>query len=118
MGSRPQDASSGTSIVGLVVSDITNPVFFDVIRGAEAAATSAGYTLVLTESEESDDRGVEGELGQDPSDDQVHIADPRVDAVLDSLAGLDERPVTEHAAVFERAHEELRAALEPDRESA
>lgn len=45
-----------TSIVGIVVSDITNPVFFDVIRGAEAAAARSGYTLVLTESEESDER--------------------------------------------------------------
>ena len=70
------------------------------------------------ESVESDDRGVEGELGQVPSDDQVRTADHRVDAVLDSLSALDERPVTEHAAVFERAHDELRAALEPDRETA
>lgn len=48
-----------TSIIGLVVSDITNPVFFDVVRGAEAAATRAGYTLVLTESEESEQREYE-----------------------------------------------------------
>lgn len=61
------------------------------------------------ESVESDDRGVEG---------HVRTADARVDAVLDSLADLDERPVAEHASVFERAHEDLRAALEPDRETA
>ena len=28
------------------------------------------------------------------------------------LAGLDDLPVAEHVAVFERAHEELRAALD------
>ncbi len=53
------------------------------------------------------DEGVEG-MG-----DHVRTGDPRVDTVLDSLAGLDESPVEEHAAVFERAHEELRAALDP-----
>ena len=34
-----------------------------------------------------------------------------VDAVVESLAALDELPVTEHVAVFERAHESLRSAL-------
>ncbi|MCL2544204.1 MAG: hypothetical protein FWE71_17295 [Nocardioidaceae bacterium] len=35
-----------------------------------------------------------------------------VDAVLDMVAALEERPVSEHAAVFERAHTELRQALD------
>jgi hypothetical protein len=35
-----------------------------------------------------------------------------VDDVLDSMQGLDERPVEEHPAVFERAHERLRQALD------
>ena len=48
----------------------------------------------------------------------MRTGDPRVDEVLTSLDGLDERPVGEHAAVFERAHEQLRAALDPDRDSA
>ncbi len=34
-----------------------------------------------------------------------------VDAVVASLAGLDERPVAEHVAVFEQGHEALRQAL-------
>ena len=34
-----------------------------------------------------------------------------VDAVLSSLVGLEQRPVDEHVAVFETAHEQLRAAL-------
>lgn len=36
----------------------------------------------------------------------------RVDAVLDATQGLDTRPVDEHVAIFERAHEDLRAALD------
>jgi hypothetical protein len=35
-----------------------------------------------------------------------------VDAVLESLAGLAERPVAEHVTVFEQAHEQLRSALD------
>jgi sirohydrochlorin ferrochelatase len=34
-----------------------------------------------------------------------------VDAVIDSLADLDGRPVGEHVAVFEVAHDRLRDAL-------
>jgi hypothetical protein len=34
-----------------------------------------------------------------------------VDGVLRSLEGLEEQPVDEHVAVFEAAHETLRAAL-------
>ncbi len=37
----------------------------------------------------------------------------RVDAVLDAVAGLGDQPVAEHVAVFEQAHTELRAALDP-----
>lgn len=35
-----------------------------------------------------------------------------VDAVIASLAGLTELPVAEHVAVFERAHDQLRGALD------
>lgn len=47
--------------------------------------------------------------------------DEAVDAVVASLRGLDDLPVSEHVAVFERAHESLRqvlnAAGEPARAS-
>lgn len=35
-----------------------------------------------------------------------------VDRVLDLVAGLDSRPLSEHAAVFEEAHADLRHALD------
>ena len=37
--------------------------------------------------------------------------DPAVDAVVSSLRGLDDLPVTEHVAVFEQAQESLRQVL-------
>lgn len=42
-----------TNTLALVVADITNPMIFGVVRGAEQAATAAGYTLVIAESQES-----------------------------------------------------------------
>jgi DNA-binding LacI/PurR family transcriptional regulator len=43
-----------TSMLAMVVADITNPVFFGMIRGAERTALHAGYTLVLAETQESE----------------------------------------------------------------
>jgi len=36
----------------------------------------------------------------------------RVDAVVDAVSGLADRPVDEHVAVFESAHDELRRTLD------
>ncbi|MEO5665776.1 MAG: hypothetical protein ABIR39_21105 [Nocardioides sp.] len=36
-----------------------------------------------------------------------------VDAVLASVQAVDDRPVAEHVAVFEQAHDQLRRALDP-----
>jgi hypothetical protein len=38
--------------------------------------------------------------------------DAAVDEVLASVAALDDRPVDEHVAVFEQAHDRLRRALD------
>jgi hypothetical protein len=36
----------------------------------------------------------------------------RVDAVVDAVSGLGDRPVDEHVAVYEAAHDELRRTLD------
>ena len=40
-------------MVALVIPDVTNPVYFDITRGAEDAAAEAGYTLLLADFRES-----------------------------------------------------------------
>ena len=45
---------SGTRMLAMVVADITNPVFYGMIRGAERTAAHAGYTLLLLETQESE----------------------------------------------------------------
>ncbi|WP_109693085.1 hypothetical protein [Nocardioides silvaticus] len=50
------------------------------------------------------------------ADEAGHVPAPTgiasIDTVLDLVAGLDERPLEEHAAVFEAAHQQLRQALD------
>lgn len=42
--------TSRSFVVALVVPDITNPLFPYIVRGAEQTLTEAGYTLVLTDT--------------------------------------------------------------------
>jgi len=50
------------------------------------------------------------------AEEPVRTGNEAVDRVLESLDALDDVPVDEHVAVFERAHEQLRAALDSPRD--
>ncbi|RJS47302.1 hypothetical protein [Nocardioides cavernaquae] len=52
------------------------------------------------------------ESAEQPLETVAPTGNGAVDVVLESLAGLAERPVAEHVAVFEQAHEQLRSALD------
>ena len=67
------------------------------------------YADISDDEPSMDDGSVEGQAGE-----TVRTGDRRVDEVLAAVDGLAELPVAEHAAVFERVHERLRAALDPD----
>lgn len=56
--------------------------------------------------------------GPEPTE-PVRTGVSRVDAVIEAVEHLEERPIEEHVGVFETAHEELRRALEaqPDDDS-
>lgn len=51
-------------------------------------------------------------MSEASSETEAIEAIPAVDEALEALDGLAERPVEEHVAVFERAHEQLRRALD------
>jgi hypothetical protein len=69
--------------------------------------------------EYDDDRPDRGDDAPDEApDDVLRTGDPGVDEVLAGMHALHRLPVDEHAAVFEDAHDSLRKALDPDRESA
>lgn len=59
--------------------------------------------------ESSDTAGAPAEA---PPEEPIRTGVARVDAVVDSVSGLAERPVDEHVAVFEEAHDELRRTLD------
>ena len=60
----------------------------------------------------SDDVVDDGRAGSLPQEAPVELTgNAAVDEVLRSMQGLQQRPVEEHVAVFEAAHEKLRAAL-------
>lgn len=52
--------SGKTTTLGLVVPDVTNPFFAQVAKGVERVAHAAGYTVILSNTDESPDR--EGEV--------------------------------------------------------
>ncbi|WP_150308179.1 LacI family DNA-binding transcriptional regulator [Planctomonas psychrotolerans] len=76
-----------TSTIGLLVADITNPMFFTAVRGAERAAAERGYTLVLAESQESGAREAEA----------AHRVLPSVDALILVVTRLSDEAILELA---------------------
>ena len=59
---------------------------------------------------QSDQHPSAGHAEPVPSDGISDVAE-----VLSAIEGLDDRPVADHVAVFEEAHERLRRALDPPR---
>jgi LacI family transcriptional regulator len=68
-----------TMTLALLLADITNPVVFGIVRGAERAAAAAGYTLVIAESQESGSAEQATALRVGPSVDGIVFATSRLD---------------------------------------
>ncbi|MGV8847527.1 LacI family DNA-binding transcriptional regulator [Tessaracoccus sp.] len=51
--SAPAMVKVPLKLIAMIVADIGNPVFQDIIRGTEAACGSAGYTMLLINGQES-----------------------------------------------------------------
>lgn len=49
-------APARTGLLAIVVADITNPMFSEIVSAAERVAVEAGYTLVVTDVQESEER--------------------------------------------------------------
>ena len=49
-------ATAQTKLLGLMVSDVANPFYSQLIRGAQLAATEAGYEILLADCRESGTR--------------------------------------------------------------
>ncbi len=67
-----------TFTLGLLLADITNPMFFDVVRGAEREAAERGFTLIIAESQESSQREAETAFRLLPSIDGLILVSTRL----------------------------------------
>ena len=79
--------SVSTNLLTMVVADITNPVFFGMIRGAERTASHAGYQMVLGETQESEARERQLLTALGPASDGVILTSSRLpDHAIRTLA--------------------------------
>ncbi|EPD33449.1 LacI family DNA-binding transcriptional regulator [Propionimicrobium lymphophilum] len=79
--------SSKTKLIGVAVTDVTNPFFFSIIRGAEHVANKRGYSILLVDTEESSDLERQLHERTSPVLDGLIIATSRVsDTALRSVA--------------------------------
>ena len=90
LGYRPNALARGlrqqrSMSVGFAVADIANPIFADIVKGAERALREAGYSLLLTNSE-----------GDAELDNITLLEDRQVDGLLLSLTS-EEHPDVVHA---------------------
>jgi len=75
-----------TNLIGVIVSDITNPFFTQIVRGIEDVLSFAGYSLLLCNADESQEK-------------ETHylkvLQDKRVDGIILVPAGGDHRGIRE-----------------------
>ncbi|TMC02670.1 MAG: LacI family transcriptional regulator [Chloroflexi bacterium] len=99
LGYRPSALARGlrlrrTFTVGMLVPDITNPVFPAIIKGVEGAAHARGYHLILCNTDDSFEREA-SYLRVLASDDLAVVPDHRqgVSAAIDHLIELGHRRI-------------------------
>ena len=80
---RRELPATSTSMLAMLVADITNPVFAGLIRGAERTAQHAGFTLLLAETQESEE--VERAL--------VERLQPAVDGIVLTSSRMTDRAI-------------------------
>jgi LacI family transcriptional regulator len=68
-----------TETLGLILTDITNPTFFDVIRAAQSTAITRNYTMMIAESAESPATELKAALRMQATVDGLILASPRMD---------------------------------------
>jgi DNA-binding LacI/PurR family transcriptional regulator len=92
MGYRPNLAARGlitgrTGNIGLMVPDLENPFFAAVAKGVQGKARTAGYAVVLADSDEDPSRERDLVLGMASQVDGLIMCSPRApDSVIQQLA--------------------------------
>lgn len=119
LGYRPNVVARGLKVqrsrtLGLMVPDITNPYFPDIVRGAEDVAILHGMTLLLTNVIEDVDREVAGlEAFEERQVDGVIACSPRLD---ETRLGILLRRHRAAVIVNRRAHPDVAGSVRIDHE--
>lgn len=92
MGYRPNRLAAGlrtkrTKTIGVVIPDITNPLFPPIVRGIEKVIEPLGYVSIIvnTDSRRDREQGQVGVLLERGVDGIIHAAVERDDPVLDEI---------------------------------
>ena len=89
---RTVPTTRGTGMLAMLVADIANPVFFGMIRGAETAANEHGKTLLVVETQESEQAEEAAATRLTAVTDGIILSSSRMsDAVIRGMA--KQRPV-------------------------
>ena len=88
--SQARGLSSGrTNAVAVLVPDVTNPFYFDIIRGTQNQLKAAGYTQLLVDTEESSEMELDALRNMRKSADGFILAASRLtDVQLAEVSGL------------------------------
>jgi LacI family repressor for deo operon, udp, cdd, tsx, nupC, and nupG len=88
--SQARGLSSGrTNAVAVLVPDVTNPFYFDIIRGAQHQLKAAGYMQLLVDTEESSEMELDALRKMRKSADGFILAASRLtDAQLAEVSGI------------------------------
>lgn len=85
-------STARTGMLAVVVADVANPFFAEIIKGAEAEAARAGYTVLLIDTAESEVREREALNRALPAVEGVMLAGSRLpDTTIRTIAG--QRPM-------------------------
>src|ERR1700704_1096329 len=82
--------SGRTRAIAVLVSDVTNPFYFGIIRGTQQQLKAAGYTQLLVDTEESDEF----------EDGMLHKLRRSFDGAILAASRLTDRRLTTLAAEF------------------
>ncbi|WP_224400019.1 LacI family DNA-binding transcriptional regulator [Corynebacterium poyangense] len=95
----PPDSSSTprTGVIGIVIADLLNPFFLEIVRGAEHAARSQNRQLLVANAAESERRFLEAIDAMLPLVDGVLLASPRL-----STGQIHKIARTRHTVVLNR----------------
>jgi LacI family transcriptional regulator len=118
LAGRGPEESRLTRAIGLVVADVTNPFYGEIIKGAYEAARAEGFMLILSHTNESPElerESIEGELS---AVDALVIASSRMsDSTLRTIAKqkatvLLNRPIPEVSCLISDNPRGVRRAVE------